>query len=105
MKVLRALLAHKDTPKLGLDETVELLTRVLGAREEVLYLGALAAALKTKQGFADLKKPLSTMSPGVELLPRDVQSCQGIHSSLLDTSPTPFHLRVRTVPVCNVGDT
>ena len=45
------------------------------------------------------------MSPGVELLTRDVKSCGGIRSSPMDTCPRPFHPRVRTVPVCSVGDT
>ena len=44
------------------------------------------------------------MSPRVELLTTDVKSCRGIHSSPMDTCPSPFHPRVRTVPVCNVGD-
>ena len=45
------------------------------------------------------------MSPGVELFTRDVTSCRGIHSSPMDTCPSPFHPRVRTVPVRSVGDT
>ena len=45
------------------------------------------------------------MSPGVELLTRDVKNCTGIRSSQLDTYASPFHPRVRTVSVCSVGDT
>ena len=45
------------------------------------------------------------MSPGVELLTRDVKSCRGIRSSPVDTCPSPFHPRVMTVPVCSVDDT
>ena len=45
------------------------------------------------------------MSPGVELLTMDVKRCRGIRSSPMDTCPSPFHPRVRTVPVCSVGDT
>ena len=45
------------------------------------------------------------MSPGVELLTREVKSCRGIRSSPMDTCPSPFHPRGRTVPVCSVGDT
>ena len=45
------------------------------------------------------------MSRGVELLSRDVKSCGGIRSSPMDTCPSPFHPRVRTVPVCSMGDT
>ena len=45
------------------------------------------------------------MSPGVELLTRDVKSCRGIRSSPMDICPSPFHPRVRTVPACSVGDT
>ena len=59
-------------PSLGLDETIELLSRFLGAGDEDPHLSALSAALKTKLGLFDLKKPPPTMSPGVELLTRDV---------------------------------
>ena len=45
------------------------------------------------------------MSPGVELLTKDVKSCRGIRSSPMDTCPSPFHPRVRIVPCCSVGDT
>ena len=54
-------------PKLGLDETMELLSRVLGAGEEDPDLRELLAALKAKLGLSDLRKPPPTMSPGVEL--------------------------------------
>ena len=92
-------------PKLGLDETMDLLSRVLGAADEDQDLGALSAALKTKLGLSDLNKPPPTISPGVELLTRDVKSCGGIRSSRMDTCPSPFHPRLRTVPVCSVGNT
>ena len=92
-------------PKLGLDETMELLSRVLAAVDEDPDLSALSAALKTKLGLSDLKKPPPTMSPGVQVLTRDVKSCRGIRSSPMDTCPSPFHPRVRTLPVCKVGDT
>ena len=92
-------------PKLGLDETMELLSQVLGAGDADPDLSALSAALKTKLGLSDLKNPPPTMSPGVELLTRDVKRCRGIRSSSMDTCPRPFHTRVRTVPVCSVGDT
>ena len=92
-------------PNLGLDEAMDLLSRVLGAADEGPDLGALSAALKTQLRLSDLKKPPPTMSPGVELLTRDVKSCGGIRSSPLDTCPSPFHPGVRTVPVCSVGDT
>ena len=92
-------------PKLGLDETMELLSRVLGAGDEDPDLSALSAAVKTKLGLSNWKKSPSTMSPGVELLTRDVKSCGGIRSSPMDTCPSPFHPCVRTVPVCSVGDT
>ena len=92
-------------PKLGLDETMDLLSRVLDAGDEDPDLSALPAALKTKLGLSDLKKPPPTLSPGVELLTRDVKSCRGIRSSPMDTCPSPFHPRVRTLPVCSVGGT
>ena len=102
---IRGLPPRMAAPKLGLDETMELLSRVLGAGDEHPDLSALSAAPKTKSGLSDLKKPPPTMSPGVELLTRDVKSCRGIRSSPMDTCPSPFHARVRTVPVCSVGDT
>ena len=92
------------TPKLGLDETMELISRVLGSGDEDPDLSAFLAALKTNLGLSDLKKPPPTMSPGVELLTRDVKSCRGIRSSPMDTCPSPFHRRVRTVTVCSVGE-
>ena len=90
-------------PKLGLNETMDLLCMVLGAGDEDPDLSALSATLKSKSGLSDLKKRPPTMSPGVELLTRDVKSCGGIRSSLTDTFPSPFHPRVRTLPVCSVG--
>ena len=92
-------------PKLGLDEIMHLLYLVLGAGDEDPDLSALSAAHKTKLGLSDLKKSPPTMSPGVEGLTRDVKSCRGICSSPMDTCPRPFHPRVRTVPVCALGDT
>ena len=94
-----------EAPKLGVDETMDLLSRALGAGDEDSDQGALSAALKTKLRLFDVKKPPSTMSPGVELLTTDVKSCRGIRSSPMDTCPGPFHPRVRTVPVCSVGVT
>ena len=91
-------------PNLGLDETMELLSRVLGAWDEDPDLSALSAALKARLGLSELEKPPSTVSPGVELLSRGVKSCEGIRSTLLDTCTSPFHPRVRTVPVCTIGD-
>ena len=87
--------------KLGLHQIMDLLSRVLGAGDEDSDLSALSPALKTKLELSDLKKPPPTMSPGVELLTRDVKSCQDIRTSPMDTRPSPFHPPVRTVPVCN----
>ena len=101
----RGLPPQMAAPKLGVDETLELLSRVLGAGDEDPDLSALSAALKMKLGLSDLRKPPPTMSPGVELLIRDVNSCSGIRSSPMDTSPSLFHPRVRTAPICSVGDT
>ena len=63
-------------PKLGLDETMNLLSRALGAVDEDSYLSALSAALKTKLGLSDLKKPSPTMSPGVELWKKKCEKLQ-----------------------------
>ena len=101
----RGLPPRMAAPKLGLDGTMDLLSRVLGAGDEDANLSALSATLKRKLGLSDLKKPLPTMSLGVELLTRDVKSCRGIRGSPVDPCPSPFHPRVRTVPVCSVGDT
>ena len=101
----RDLLARMAAPKLALDETMELLSPVLGARDEDPDLSALSAALKTRLGLCDLKKPPPTMSRGVELLTREVKSCRGIRSSPIDTCRSPCHPPVRTVPVCSVCDT
>ena len=92
-------------PKLGLDETMELLSRVLGAGEEDPHLSALSMAPKEKLGCADQEKLHPTTSRGVELLTTDVKSCRGIRSPPMDTCPSIFRPRVRTVPVCSVGDT
>ena len=92
-------------PKLGFDETVELLTRVFGASEEDPELSALCAAFKTNPGLSDLEKPQSTMAPRVKLLTKDMKSSRGIRSSPMDTCPSPLNLCVRTVPVCSLGDT
>ena len=105
VRVERGLPSRMAAPKLGLDETMELLSRVLGAGDEDPDLSALSAALKAKLGLSELEKPPSTMSPGVELLTRGVKSCRGIRSTPLDTCPSPFHPRVRTVPVCTIRDT
>ena len=104
VRVERGLPSRMAAPKLGLDETMELLSRVLGAGDEDPDLSALSAALKAKLGLSELKRPLSTMSLGVELLTRGVKSCRGIRSTPLDTCPSPFHPGVRTVPVCTIGD-
>ena len=92
-------------PELGLDETMELLSRVLGAGDENRDLSALSAALKTKFGLFDLKKPPPSMSPGVELLNKDVKSCRDIRSSPMETCISRFRPCVRTLPMCSVGDT
>ena len=68
-------------PKLGLDETMDFLSGVLVVDDEDPDLSALSAAVKTKLGLTDLSKPPPTMSPGVELLTRDVKTCRGIRSS------------------------
>ena len=88
--VERGLSARKAAPKLGLDVTMELLSRVLDAGDEDPDLSALSAALKAKLVLFNVKKPPPTMSPGVELLTPDVKSCRGIHSSPMDTCPSPF---------------
>ena len=62
VRVARALCPREDTLKFVLNETVELLTKVLGTSEEDPNLSALSAPLKAKLGLADLKKPLPTTS-------------------------------------------
>ena len=103
--VVRGLSPRSAAPTLGLNETMRLLYRVLGAVDGNADLSALSAALRTKLGLSDLKKHPPTMSPGVDHLTRDVKSCGRIRSSPLDTCANPFHPRVRTLPVDTVGDT
>ena len=103
--VQRGLPPRLAAPKVGLDETMELLSRVLGPGEEDPDLSAWSAALKAKLGLSNSKIPPPTLSPGVKLLTMDVKSCRGIRSSPMDNCPGPFHPGVRTVPVCIVGDT
>ena len=78
-------------PKLGLDETMELLSWILCAADEDHDLSALSAALKAKLGLSNLKKPPPTMSPGVEPLIREGITCRGIRRARMDTCPSPFH--------------
>ena len=63
----RGLPPRMPAPKLGLDDTMELLTRVLGTGGEDPDVSALSAELKTKLGLSDLKRPPPTMFPDVEL--------------------------------------
>ena len=92
-------------PKLGLHETISLLSRVLGAGDEDPDLTAFSASLKTKLGLSDLKKPPPTMSHGLKPLTRCVKSCRSIRSSTMDTCASSFRPHVGTVRVCTVGDT
>ena len=55
----RGLPPRMAAPKLALDETMELRSRVLGAGDEDPDLSALSAVLKTNLGLSDLKKPPS----------------------------------------------
>ena len=71
-RVEQGLPPRMAAPKLGLDVTMELLSRVLGAGDEDLDLSALSAALKAKLELSDMKKLPPTMSPGVELFRRDM---------------------------------
>ena len=92
-------------PRMAAPKTMDLLSRVLGAGDEDPDLSALAEALKTKLALSYLKKPPPTMSAGGERFTRDVKSCRRIRSSPMDACPSPFQPRVRTVPVCTVGNT
>ena len=103
--VERGLPPRMAAPKLGLNDTMELLSHVRGAGEEDPDLSALSAALKAKLGLSDWRKPPPTMSPSAELFTWDVKSCRGIRSSPMDTCPSLFAPRVWIVPVCSVGDT
>ena len=104
VRLERCLPSRMAAPKLGLDETMELLCRVLGAGDEDPDLSALSAALKAKLRLSELKNPSSTLPLGVEPLTWGVKSCRGIRSTPLDTYRSPIPPRVRTVPVCTIGD-
>ena len=78
-------------PKLALDETMELLSRVLGAGDEEPDLSALSAALKAKLGLSNWKKPspyhvlcCGTFDPGCKKLQRHPQLSYG---NLSEPSP------------------
>ena len=88
----------EEPPKLALDETMELLTKVLGAATLTLE------ALKMKLGLCELKKFTANLSSGVGLLTRSVKSCGGIYNKYLDSCPSLFHPRVRTIVVCSVAE-
>ena len=72
----RGLLPRMSAPNLHRDETMDLLSRVLGAGDEDPDLSALSAALKTKLGLSNLESPPSTISPAAELLTRDVKAAK-----------------------------
>ena len=104
--VERSLPRHMTAPKLGLNETVELLSLVLSAGDQDPDLTAPSAVLKAKLALFYLKKPPPpTMSPGVERLTREVKSRRGIRSPPMDTCSSPFHPPVGTVPVGSLDDT
>ena len=71
--------------KLGLDEAMDLLSRVLSAGDEDPDLSALSAALKVKLGPSDLKNPAppyhvpwcGTFDQGCEKLQRHPQLSYG----------------------------
>ena len=100
----RGLTPRMAAPELGLNETMELLCRGLGAGNEDPDLSALSAALRANLGLSDLKQPFPTISPGVEPLTSDVKSCRGVLRCPMDTCPSPLHPPVRPVPFCSVGD-
>ena len=81
--VQRAFPPQEVTAKLGLDETLELLTRALGAGEDDPNLSASSVVLITTLGLSELKKPPSTMFLDVELLTQDAKRCRGIRSSAI----------------------
>ena len=91
--VERGLPPRMAAPKLGVDETMGLLSRVLGAGHEDPDLSALSAALKVRLGLSELKKPPAAVFAGVKLLTRDSKSCRGTRSSPMDTCPTRTHQR------------
>ena len=95
VKGKRAPLPHTNTPKWGPNDTVELLIRALRACEEHSDLSAVSRALKTKLGLAYLKKLRPALSPGMQLVTRDIKCCWDIRGSP----------RVMTVPLSNVRHT
>ena len=84
--VERVLQVHEGPPNFGPDETVELLTKTLGASDEDPDLTTLLATLKSKLELAYLKNPVATLSLGVELLITDVKRCRRIQSTLHDSA-------------------
>ena len=66
LKIIRptkVLEVPRNLPKLGLDEPVELLAKVLGPGAEDSAVSDVSAALKTKVELADLKMPPGHIVP------------------------------------------
>ena len=95
----------RELSKFGLDETVQLQTKVLGAGDEEADLSVLSAASKTKLGMVNLNRPLAIISPCVEVLTRDVKSYGGIHRAPLESCHSLFHPHVKTVRVRSGSET
>ena len=94
----RGLPPRNAAPEVGLDETMDMLSRVLGAGDEDPNLNALSASLKTKLELRDLKNPPPT-NPWCGTFDQGCEKLQRYPPLLMNTCPSPFHPRVRTVPV------
>ena len=97
---------HHPRPTYGaLDHTAELLAKLLSG-SEYPDVTALSEAIKAKLGIAEpLPKPeLSSPSPGLSTLAKDLKRSRVSRLLPKVTCASPFHPRARTVPMAELQD-
>ena len=97
---------HHPRPTYGaVDHTPELLAKLLSGSEDP-DVTALSEAIKAKLGIAEpLPKPeLSSPSPGLSTLAKDIKRSRVSRLLPKVTCPSPFHPRARTVPMAELQD-
>ena len=97
---------HHPRPTYGaLDHTAELLFKLLSGSEDP-DVTALWEAIKAKLGIAEPspKPELSSPSPGLSTLAKDLKRSRVSRLWPKVTCPSPFHPRARTVPMAELQD-
>ena len=97
---------HHPRPTYGpLDHMAALLAKLLSGSEDP-DVTALSEAIKAKLGIAEpLPKPeLSSPSPGLSTLAKDLKRSRVSRLLPKVTCPSPFHPRARTVPMAELQD-